>query len=69
MPQGYAPSNSYGNYQGGMSSSQSNVSSSVNPSYSSNLANPEQGRAYAANEQKSTKKRGLFGAILEWLTR
>jgi hypothetical protein len=66
--QGYAPSNNYGgNYQGGMSNSQMGNPSSANMPYASNSGAPASGQN-AANEQKNAKKRGLFGAIIEWLT-
>jgi hypothetical protein len=69
-PQGYAPSNDYGSsYQGGMSSSQIGNPPSAGMPYGSNTATPGQRTAGATNEQKNAKKRGLFGAILEWLTR
>jgi hypothetical protein len=36
--------------------------------YTSNAGSPGQRMADAASEQKNAKKRGLFGAILDWLT-
>lgn len=63
MPQGYAPGNSYGNsYRGGMGSAQMGYSSAPGGS-------PAGQRPADANERKGSKKRGLFGAILEWLAR
>jgi hypothetical protein len=60
MQQGYASGNSYGNsYQSGKGSSQVGYG----------MPSPGQRPTEAANEHKSAKKRGLFGAILEWLAR
>jgi hypothetical protein len=68
-PQGYTPDSSYGSsYQGGTSSSQMGNQPSASVPYTSNPAAPRQSMANAASEQKPTKKRGLFGAILDWLT-
>ena len=70
-PQGYAPGNNYGsNYSGGLSSSQMGNSPSANMPYASNSVGSTSGKnaALADNEQKKAKKRGVFGAILEWLT-
>jgi hypothetical protein len=70
-PQGYTPGNSYGSsYQGGMSSSQMGNSPSASMPYAANLAESPFGQRVdnTANEQKKAKKRGVFGAILEWLT-
>jgi hypothetical protein len=70
VQQGYVPGNSYGSSsQGGMSSSQMGNPSSAGMPYGSSIATPGQRTAGPANEQKNAKKRGLFGAILEWLTR
>ncbi len=68
-PQGYAPDNNYGSsYQGGTSSSQMGHRPPASVPYTSNPAAPRQSMADAAGEQKNAKKRGLFGAILDWLT-
>jgi hypothetical protein len=70
--QGYNPTNNYGgNYQNGMNNSPMGNSPSANASYTSNTGTSASGQRAAdmADEQKNTKKRGLFGAILEWLTR
>jgi hypothetical protein len=71
MPQGYTPGRSYGSdYHGGMSSSQMGNSPPANMPYASNPVGYTYGQnaVGADNEQKKTKKRGVFGAILEWLT-
>jgi hypothetical protein len=70
-PQGYTPGTSYGSsYQGGMSSSQMGNSPSASMPYAANVSESPYGQNAddAANEQKKAKKRGIFGAILEWLT-
>jgi hypothetical protein len=41
---------------------------SASAPYTSNPTAPRQSMADAAGEQKNAKKRGLFGAILDWLT-
>ena len=67
MPQGYTPGNSYGrSYQSGTSGSPSSAGMAYAPN--STASTPAQRAADAANDQKKAKKRGLFGAILEWLT-
>ena len=71
MPQGYTPGNSYGrSYQSGTSGSQMGSPSSAGMAYAphSTGSTPAQKAADAANDLKKAKKRGIFGAILEWLT-
>ena len=69
LPQGYAPGNSYsGSYQSGMSSAQMGRPPSAHMSQAPS-SGPGQRGAAPTNEQRNVKKRGLFGAILEWLTR